>query len=71
MLGFHLAANSQGALVALVTAQILKNHQLDKPWKGHLGGEQHQLGDLRSPWITMVINHLQTGMILQVGNQVW
>ena len=33
-----------------------------KPWKGHLEGEQPQLGDL----MTMVINHLPTGMILQV-----
>ena len=34
-----------------------------KPWKGHLEGEQPQLGDLQ----TMVINHLPTGMILQVN----
>ena len=31
------------------------NHQLDKPWKGHLEGEQPQLEDL----LTMVGNHLQ------------
>ena len=34
-----------------------------KPWKGHLQGvPQPYLGDL----LTMVINHLLTGMILQV-----
>ena len=33
-----------------------------KPSKGHLEGEQPYLGDL----LTMVINHLLTGMILQV-----
>ena len=36
-----------------------------KPWKGHLEGEQPYLGDL----LTMVINPLQTGMILQEGRQ--
>ena len=34
-----------------------------KPWKAHLEGEQPYLGDL----LTMVINHLLTGMILQVS----
>ena len=34
-----------------------------EPWKGHLEGKQPYLGDL----LTMVINHLLTGMILQVG----
>ena len=33
-----------------------------KPWKAHLEGEQPQLGDL----LTMVINHLLNGMLLQV-----
>ena len=33
-----------------------------KPWKGHLEGGQPYLGGL----LTMVINHLLTGMILQV-----
>ena len=32
-----------------------------KPWNAHLEGEQPYLGDL----LTMVINHLLTGMILQ------
>ena len=36
-----------------------------KPWKGHLQGEQPYLGDL----LTMVINHLLAGMILQVGGE--
>ena len=33
---------------------------------GHLEGEQSYLGELRSPW-SMVINHLLSGMILQVN----
>ena len=33
-----------------------------RPWNGHLEGEQAYLGDL----LTMIINHLLTGMILQV-----
>ena len=35
-----------------------------KPWKGHLEGEQPQLGDL----LTMLNSHILTGMILQVEN---
>ena len=33
---------------------------------GHLEGEQPYLGDL----LSMVINHLLTGMILQVGDDI-
>ena len=36
-----------------------------KPWKGHLEGEQPELGDL----LAMVINHLLTAMILQVATE--
>ena len=37
-----------------------------KPWKAHLEGEQPYLGDLP----TMLMNHLLTGMILQVGDEI-
>ena len=36
---------------------------IDKPWKGHLEGQQHQLGDVRSPWL--LTTEACPGMILQ------
>ena len=44
--------------------QVVRITPIHEPFKlGHLEGEQPYLGDL----LTMVINHLLSGMILQVG----
>ena len=45
--------------------QVVRITPSCKPQKGHFEREQPYLGDL----LTMVINHLLTGMILQVYDQ--